>query len=475
MSRNFELLEQIGRQQEILGSDRRLSRRSDLGVPTPSPPALPAEAEWWRAWETLRKHWRVATTFAGAVMTAVVVVTVLTKPVYEPVARVEIDPPGAELFNLEGRESADSSPEFLETQARNMESPELLVTVMRQLQLDQVPEFKDRTLVSRTLGAGLSGLERISTGLWKGSHPDDSAKLPAGLQVLSPSEASTLAAMQSRVSVKRDTASHLVNVSFSTHDAVLSAAVTNMLVRSFIERTYETRHTAIMQSTDWLARQLDDIRAKMEQSNRALGLVRFVREEVVGNGPVRVDWHGHNDRGLGIINAIAAFEAGADQLHGTGLGIGERIGNVPMDLLLVNMRLLGYIQRDLSGLKKYCLAVSNSTGVPIPVNYPVLGSDAFRTGTGVHAAAVIKAQRKGDFELSNLVYSGVPSDWFGLEQLIEVGPMSGRSNVEHWLQKRGFECSEELVLRIFEKAKSSDHVLSESEILAEIGSVRETS
>ena len=270
MSRNFELLEQIGRQQEILGSDRRLSRRSDLGVPTPSPPALPAEAEWWRAWETLRKHWRVATTFAGAVMTAVVVVTVLTKPVYEPVARVEIDPPGAELFNLEGRESADSSPEFLETQARNMESPELLVTVMRQLQLDQVPEFKDRTLVSRTLGAGLSGLERISTGLWKGSHPDDSAKLPAGLQVLSPSEASTLAAMQSRVSVKRDTASHLVNVSFSTHDAVLSAAVTNMLVRSFIERTYETRHTAIMQSTDWLARQLDDIRAKMEQSNRAL-------------------------------------------------------------------------------------------------------------------------------------------------------------------------------------------------------------
>ncbi len=206
----------------------------------------------------------------------------------------------------------------------------------------------------------------------------------------------------------------------------------------------------------------------------AARLVRFVREEVVGDAPVRLDWHGHNDRGLGIINAIAAFEAGADQLHGTGLGIGERIGNVPMDLLLVNMRLLGYIQRDLSGLKKYCLAVSNGTGVPIPVNYPVLGSDAFRTGTGVHAAAVIKAQRKGDFELSNLVYSGVPSDWFGLEQLIEVGPMSGRSNVEYWLQKRGFECSEELVLRIFAKAKSSDHVLSESEILGEIDSVQKT-
>ena len=197
-------------------------------------------------------------------------------------------------------------------------------------------------------------------------------------------------------------------------------------------------------------------------------LVRFVREEVVGQVPVRIDWHGHNDRGLGIINAIAAYEAGADQLHGTGLGIGERVGNVPMDLLLVNMRLMGYIQRDLSGLKKYCLAVSESTGVPIPVNYPVLGADAFRTGTGVHAAAVIKAQDKGDIELSNLVYSGVPSHWFGLEQLIEIGPMSGRSNVEYWLRKRGFEHSEELVRQIFEKAKSSDHVLSESEILTEI-------
>jgi len=201
-------------------------------------------------------------------------------------------------------------------------------------------------------------------------------------------------------------------------------------------------------------------------------LVRFVREEVVGQAPVRVDWHGHNDRGLGIINAIAAYEAGADQLHGTGLGIGERVGNVPMDLLLVNMRLMGYIQRDLSGLKKYCLAVSKSTGVPIPVNYPVLGADAFRTGTGVHAAAVIKAQDKGDVELSNLVYSGVPSHWFGLEQLIEIGPMSGRSNVEYWLRKRGFERSEELVQHIFEKAKSSDHVLSESEIVAEIGDQR---
>ena len=200
-------------------------------------------------------------------------------------------------------------------------------------------------------------------------------------------------------------------------------------------------------------------------------LVRFVRDEVVARckTPIRIDWHGHNDRGLAVINAIAAFEAGADQLHGTGLGIGERVGNTPMDLLLVNMRLMGHIKEDLSRLKEYCLAISEATDVPIVSSYPVIGPDAFRTGTGVHAAAVIKALRKGDVELANLVYSGVPSHWFGLEQRIEIGPMSGKSNVEYWLEKHGLPAGERAVDRIFAKAKSSDHVLTESEILAEIG------
>ncbi len=196
-------------------------------------------------------------------------------------------------------------------------------------------------------------------------------------------------------------------------------------------------------------------------------LVRFVKEEIAvpsGAQPY-VEWHGHNDRGLGIINAIAAYEAGADQLHGCGLGIGERIGNVPMDLLLVNMRLMGYIQKDLSALKDYCHAVSEATRVPINVNYPVVGEDAFRTGTGVHAAAVIKALKKGDIELANMVYSGVPSHWFGFEQRIEIGPMCGRSNIVYWLETHGMKANDTLISRIFEKAKSSDHILTEQEIL----------
>jgi 2-isopropylmalate synthase len=200
-------------------------------------------------------------------------------------------------------------------------------------------------------------------------------------------------------------------------------------------------------------------------------LVRFVLDEVVrpSGRKVRVDWHGHSDRGLAVANSLAAAAAGANCVHGTALGIGERVGNTQMDQMLVNLKLMGvspWTQQDLTQLKEYCLTVSEATGVPIPRNYPVLGEDAFRTATGVHAAAVIKAFKKGDTELANSVYSGVPSHYFGLEQIIEIGPMSGKSNVIFWLQHRGLEPTDELVDRIFQRAKASDRCLTEEEILA---------
>jgi isopropylmalate/homocitrate/citramalate synthase len=199
-------------------------------------------------------------------------------------------------------------------------------------------------------------------------------------------------------------------------------------------------------------------------------LVRFVREEAVKptGESIRVDWHGHSDRGLAVANSLAAFEAGADQVHGTALGIGERVGNTPLDQMLVNLKLLGaagYADRDLTRLKDYVQTVSEAVGVPIPPNYPVFGADAFRTGTGVHAAAVIKAYRKNDVELANRVYSGVPSHWFGLEQRIEIGPMSGKSNITFWLESHGLEATDERVERIFNRAKQADRLLAEQEIL----------
>jgi 2-isopropylmalate synthase len=200
-------------------------------------------------------------------------------------------------------------------------------------------------------------------------------------------------------------------------------------------------------------------------------LVRFVVEEVVKpcGEKIRVDWHGHCDRGFGIANSMTALVAGADCVHATALGIGERVGNTQMDQMLVNLRLMGippWADRDLTRLKEYCQAVSQATGVPVPANYPVIGEDAFRTATGVHAAALIKAYKKNDVELVNLVYSGVPSHLFGLEQIIDVGPMSGKSNIQFWLERRGIAGSEEVVERVYRKAKASDHTLSEAEILA---------
>ncbi len=197
----------------------------------------------------------------------------------------------------------------------------------------------------------------------------------------------------------------------------------------------------------------------------ARAVVQFVKQLVEEQGGnVRLDWHGHQDRGLGVINSIAAIEGGADQVHGSALGIGERVGNTPMDQLLVNFKLMGWIDNDLSRLGEYCKLAAEACSWSIPHNYPVFGRDAFRTATGVHAAAVIKSYKKGDRHLADLVYSGVPAGAFGLEQVIEIGPMSGKSNVIYWLEKRGLEADEERVNRIYERAKSATQVLTEEEI-----------
>ncbi|MEC7585019.1 MAG: LeuA family protein [Planctomycetota bacterium] len=185
---------------------------------------------------------------------------------------------------------------------------------------------------------------------------------------------------------------------------------------------------------------------------------------------IGVDWHGHRDRDLGIANCLAAIEAGADRIHGSALGVGERTGNAPMDLLLVNCRLQGWIDNDLSALPEYVRTAARSLEVDIPYNYPVLGQDAFETGTGVHAAAVIKAFRKGDVPLADSVYSGVPAHMVGLEQSIRVGPMSGRSNATWVLERMGVEPSEERVEKVLQAGKSSKKMLTAEQIRAVLDS-----
>lgn len=201
--------------------------------------------------------------------------------------------------------------------------------------------------------------------------------------------------------------------------------------------------------------------------NGARQLVGFLRDLVQEVSPtVKIDWHGHKDRGLSVANTLAAIEAGANRVHGTALGIGERCGNTPMELLLVNCKLLGWIDNDLNALMKYVETVSQATRTPVPNNYPVVGRDAFRTATGVHAAAIIKARKKGDAWLADRVYSGVPAGWLGREQVIEIGPMSGLSNVAFWLETHGYPADEQVARKIFAAAKQKDHTLTDEEVEA---------
>jgi 2-isopropylmalate synthase len=202
-------------------------------------------------------------------------------------------------------------------------------------------------------------------------------------------------------------------------------------------------------------------------------LVRFAKKMVEETGEdVKVDWHGHRDRGLGLANCLAAIEEGVDRVHATALGIGERCGNAEMDLLLVNMKLFGMHDGDLTRLPEYCSLAARMCGVSVAHSYPVIGDDAFRTGTGVHAAAIIKAIRKGDPWLEDRVYSGVPASEVGLKQRIEVSPVSGLSNVRYWLEEHGYDPEDErLCAAVFDLAKRSDHTLTEAEIGEEIDRV----
>ncbi|HKP74451.1 MAG TPA: LeuA family protein [Longimicrobiaceae bacterium] len=204
-------------------------------------------------------------------------------------------------------------------------------------------------------------------------------------------------------------------------------------------------------------------------------LIRYVFDEVVKptGEAVKVDWHGHRDRGLAIPNCLAAIEEGAHRIHGTALGIGERCGNAEMDLLLVNLKLLGLHDRDLSALNDYVRLAAEACRVPVSYNWPVFGEDAFRTGTGVHAAAIVKAEAKGDAWLADRVYSGVPAGWFGLSQKIEISPMSGISNVRYWLRAHGFGEDEGLAAHVFDAAKGCDHTFTDAEVLALCAAYRE--
>ena len=197
-------------------------------------------------------------------------------------------------------------------------------------------------------------------------------------------------------------------------------------------------------------------------------VVRRLRQGLAARGfpHVGIDWHGHNDRGLALANSLAAAAAGADRLHGTALGLGERAGNTPMEQLLVNLREDGLRRGDLRSLPQYCAIASRGCGVAIPPQQPLVGPDAYRTATGVHAAAIRKAERLSGKELAERVYTAIPASSVGRRQQIDVGPCSGRSNVLHWLHKHGIAERPRVVQAIRSAAARANRVLTDAELTA---------
>lgn len=254
-------------------------------------------------------------------------------------------------------------------------------------------------------------------------------------------------------------------VKFAVSEGLPSMYVTEDTVRTDPE-TVQRLYTAAIRSGATAIVLCDTVGHATPQG--AYNLVKFVMEKVVkpSGQNIRVDWHGHRDRDLAIANSLSAIAAGARQIHGVALSLGERVGNTPMELLLVNLRLMGLIQNDLTYLRAYCNKIAQATHTVIAPNYPVFGRDAFRTATGVHAAAIVKALKKHDRTLADAVYSGVPAHLVGLEQIVEVGPMSGKSNVLYWLARHKIPASDELVNRIFDAAKHSSRILTDEELHA---------
>lgn len=260
----------------------------------------------------------------------------------------------------------------------------------------------------------------------------------------------------------------------NSEEAVTFAVREGLPVMMVTEDTTRARPEVLKalygRAIEWGARRLciaDTVGHATPDGARAL--VRFVLEEIVepSGVPVEVDWHGHRDRGFGLANTLAAIEAGATRVHGTALGVGERCGNTEMELILVNLALHGVHRADLTLLPAYCQLVADAYGRRIPHSHPVVGEDAFRTSTGVHAAAIVKAEKKGDAWLADRIYSSVPASLVGRRQHIEVGPMSGLSNVKHWLREHGHDPEDEaLCQRVLDAAKRTDHTLSKEELEA---------
>lgn len=193
-------------------------------------------------------------------------------------------------------------------------------------------------------------------------------------------------------------------------------------------------------------------------------IIRFFRDEVLKSfNDVDIDWHGHNDRGLSVINSLVALSAGAQRVHGTAIGIGERAGNTPLEQMLINLKMARDPKRqDLGAISELATFAAEIFNVPVPPNYPGLGEKVYRTASGIHAAAELKAGQLG--LKGTTPYSAVSPEWVNRETDVVVGPLSGSHNVRFVAERLGIPATNEFIARALDVAKSANRILTDQDI-----------
>ena len=189
----------------------------------------------------------------------------------------------------------------------------------------------------------------------------------------------------------------------------------------------------------------------------------FVMELIERAGAdVDVGWHGHNDKGLSLANALASIEAGASIVSGTFTGMGERTGNIPLEQMILILSEAGNEMYDLRYLTRACELFCLSSRIEMAPGLPIVGRDAFSTSTGTHAAAIRKARAMGrDFE--DLVYSAVSAGALGRAQTLLIGPNSGRGAICAVLEEMSIPATDRTVGLVLHHCKENDRCLESAD------------
>ena len=194
-------------------------------------------------------------------------------------------------------------------------------------------------------------------------------------------------------------------------------------------------------------------------------LLRFVKKTIAAhNSHIFQWWHGHNDRGLALANALCALDHGIDGISGTFLGIGERSGNICIEQIMLHLNQYYGSAYCLDSARQYCSLLSRYTEYTMPINQPLFGNQSFTTTAGTHIRALEKAKRFGT-GAHDLLYSSVAAHDLGRQQQIMLGPMSGRSAVKSVLEQIGESYDEKKISTLFNYFKKIQKPITVQEFI----------